>query len=241
MVMDMMTPIVKKNVLLQGIKACLFDFDGVIVDSEQLHTDIKQKTLDVLGITYPENVVINFQGRPDIDFFNYVNQELLSDQKSQQKKYSVRAMLLLKYDLYRKNNDNLELIDGIKEMLAHSKKKFDHTVIVTSSIINDVKKITDKHFHSETFDYIVSCEDTQRHKPFSDPYEKGVFLCGLRPEQCLVIEDTPNGILAAKAAGCMVAAITNTFSKRLLIEANADIVFDRYEQLLHLLNTSHRS
>ena len=122
-----------------------------------------------------------------------------------------------------------------------SKKQFDHTVIVTSSILKDVKKVTDKYFNSETFDYIVSCEDTERHKPFPDPYNRAVFLCGLRPEQCLVIEDSPTGVLAAKAAGCIVAGITNTFSQGALIEAKADIVFDRYEQLQHLLNTSRCS
>jgi|TARA_B110000091_G_scaffold211493_1_gene256247 beta-phosphoglucomutase len=241
MIMDMITPIINKNIPLQNIKACLFDFDGVIVDSEKLHTDIKNKILDELGIIDTKNVVMKFQGRPDIDFFNYVFQELLPKKIGGTRENTVKSMLLLKYDLYDKYSDNVELIDGINEMLACSKKQFDHTVIVTSSIIKDVKKVTDKYFNSETFDYIVSCEDTERHKPFPDPYNRAVFLCGLRPEQCLVIEDSPTGVLAAKVAGCFVAGITNTFPQGALIEAKADIVFDRYEQLQYLLNTSRCS
>lgn len=237
----MITPIVNKSISLHSIKACLFDFDGVIVDSENLHTHIKQKTLDVLGISYPKDIVIKFQGRPDIDFFNYVFEELLTKKTGETLEISVNEMLLLKYEMYGQHSDHVELIEGINEMLACSKKQFDHTVIVTSSIIKDVKKVTNKYFNTETFDYIVSCEDTRRHKPFPDPYSKAILLCGLRPEQCLVIEDSPNGVLAGKAAGCIVAGITNTFSQASLIAANADIVFDSYEQLMHLLQTSRAS
>jgi len=216
---------------LKGINACLFDFDGVIVDSETLHSNMKYKSLDKLGISYPENICIDFQGRPDIDFFNYVSAELAPTFPM-----TAQQILALKYDLYREHIHTLTLIDGIQDLLAFTKQQFDYTNIVTSSILMDVQRITDKFFNSETFDYIVSCEDTARHKPHPDPYQKAMALCGLKPAQCLVIEDSPNGVRAGKSAGCTVVAITTTFSKTVLQEAQADIIVADYRQLLDIFN-----
>ena len=73
---DKVTQAKNDQVPLQNISACLLDFDGVIVDSETLHSNMKYKVLDVLGITYPENICVEFQGRPDMGFFNYVSEKL---------------------------------------------------------------------------------------------------------------------------------------------------------------------
>ena len=62
-----------------------------------------------------------------------------------------------------------------------------------------------------------------------------MVLSGLKPEQCLVIEDSPKGVRAGKSAGCTVAAITTTFSQATLEAAEADIIVDNYQQLLSLL------
>ena len=226
---DKMTQAKNERFSLKGIKACLFDFDGVIVDYETLHSNMKYKSLDVVGIAYPENLCIEFQGRPDMDFFNYVSAELAPTLAM-----SAQQILALKYDLYREHIHNLTLIDGIQDMLAFTKQQFDYTNIVTSSVLIDVEQIIEKFFDRETFDYIVACEDTTRHKPHPDPYQKAMALCGLQPEQCLVIEDSPNGVRAGKSAGCTVVGITTTFSHSVLQEAQADIIVTDYQQLLDM-------
>ncbi|MEH6444332.1 MAG: HAD family phosphatase [Oceanospirillaceae bacterium] len=228
---EKVTELEKNSFLLKQIKACLFDFDGVIVDSEILHAEMKQKALDNLGVAYSKDIFAEFQGRPDLDFFNYVVAELAPTHAM-----SAKQMLAIKYQLYREHIDQLTLINGIQEVLNFSKQQCDYTAIVTSSVLIDVRHIIDNFFTSDTFDYIVSCEDTVRHKPHPDPYNKAIALCGLKPAQCLVIEDSPSGVRAAKKAGCVVVAITTTFSSAILEDAQADIIVRDYRQLLNILN-----
>ncbi len=222
----------KKEALfsLNNIDACLFDFDGVIVDSEALHAKMKKKTLDEMGISYPENIFIDFQGRPDIDFFNFIAQEF-----SSKITLSAQELLQIKYRLYRDNLDQLQLIEGANEMVDFANKQFSHTAIVTSSVAQDVQHIISTHFREGAFDQVVSFEDTLLHKPYPDPYIKGAALCGVDTHRCLVIEDSPSGIRAAKSAGCIAVGITTTFSREVLQNVDADLIVGHYEELRNYL------
>lgn len=63
-------------------------------------------------------------------------------------------------------------------------------------------------------------EDVEHGKPAPDPYLAGAELMGVAPEQCVVVEDAPAGVAAAKAAGCTVVAVTTTHRARDLVHAD---------------------
>ena len=213
---------------LSNYDACLFDFDGVIVDSEVLHEQTKRQTLDRLGINYPQDIFEDYQGSPEGDFFNFVAKEL-SD-------VPVSTMVETKRTLYRQYYDQLVLVDGVEDFVDQIKLHVEQTAIVTSSTIDDVRVVVSRYFGPEAFNQILSCEDTSRHKPFPDPYIKAAELCQVELPRCLVVEDSPNGIAAAKKAGCTVVGLTTTFTPARLVEAGADIIVDTYKELSMLLN-----
>jgi sugar-phosphatase len=70
--------------------------------------------------------------------------------------------------------------------------------------------------------YLVTSSDVARGKPAPDPYAKGAELLNLAPEDCIVIEDAPAGILSGKAAGARVVALLTTMKYELLVSAGAD-------------------
>jgi mannitol-1-/sugar-/sorbitol-6-phosphatase len=67
---------------------------------------------------------------------------------------------------------------------------------------------------------IVSGDDVERGKPDPEPYRRGAELLGLRPEECVVVEDAPSGVRAGKQAGCRVLGVLGTHSAEDLHEAD---------------------
>jgi len=73
---------------------------------------------------------------------------------------------------------------------------------------------------------IVFAEDVAQGKPKPDPYLLGAKRCGVRPENCLVVEDAPAGIQSGKAAGCQTLAVTTSHSRERMVASKADYLVD---------------
>ncbi len=78
---------------------------------------------------------------------------------------------------------------------------------------------------------LVTADDVQEGKPSPEPYLAGATKAGVSPERCLVVEDAPAGIQSAKAAGMRVVAIASTHSRKVLLNAGADLVLNRLADL----------
>ena len=88
-----------------------------------------------------------------------------------------------------------------------------------------------------SFDLIVDSSGFSKPKPDPDVFERAVLGLGTCAGKCLVIEDSLNGILTAKAAGCIAAAIPTSFTKQELARSGADFFVDNFEQLRALIET----
>jgi beta-phosphoglucomutase-like phosphatase (HAD superfamily) len=86
-----------------------------------------------------------------------------------------------------------------------------------------------------SFDFIVDSSGFSKPKPDPEIFERAILGLGTSAEECLVIEDSLNGILAAKAAGCIAAAIPTSFTKQERARSGADFVADNFEQLRVLI------
>jgi len=118
----------------------------------------------------------------------------------------------------------MQLIDGVSEFLEKLKKTQKYRYALTTSgrkVQQD--QILAKIKLTDFFPIIVTADDVQSGKPNPDPYLITVEKLKELPENCLVIEDSDNGILSAKAAGCQACGITTTFSKEYLEKAGADL------------------
>jgi len=88
---------------------------------------------------------------------------------------------------------------------------------------------------SDYFDVIVTKEEIKNGKPHPEPFLKTASKIEILPENCLVIEDSDNGIIAAKKAGCLVIGITTSLSREKLQEVGADHVVDSFDELEKIL------
>ncbi|HLO59687.1 MAG TPA: HAD family phosphatase [Bacteroidales bacterium] len=206
--------------------AIIFDLDGVIINSEDLHAEAKRITLNRYGIDYPEGIFNEFKGKTDMAFWKYVSAELTIH------KYTAEEMDASKRKTYFGIIHGMRLVDGAMDFLEHARKMFRQTAVVTSATKADLMAAEEKFGFLKWFDVVQMGEDTQNHKPHPDPYLMAIRKLNIKPAQAFVIEDSPNGVLSAKAAGCYVTGITTGFTEAELTTAGADLVVGSFAEII---------
>ncbi|WP_300119704.1 HAD family phosphatase [uncultured Enterococcus sp.] len=180
-------------------RAVIFDMDGVIVDSEAAYLKRRLDFFNRLG-EIPEHTQLQ-------DFVGLSNeavwQQLVSDAKK-------RERLKRKYDQYQNENSIKyqkylipHVIDFLEEIHAQKKK----VALASASNPQHITLMLSQCQLSKYFDVVISGENVKRNKPFPDIYLKASEQLAVLPAECLVIEDSFNGILAAKRAKMDVWAL----------------------------------
>ncbi len=202
-------------------KGILFDFDGVVVKSMEQHFDAWQKAFAEKGIhiTADEFFIMEGQGIDTISSKIGAVHGLSAADVAEVKERKVNH-----YNQYM----TIEFYDYFLSMLKSLHQKSVNMGVVTGGTRDRVLKIVDKYFNDE-FSCIVTSDDTGRGKPFPDPFLKGAELLGLKPEECIVVENAPLGIRAAKEAGMTVIAITTTLPEKFLTQA--DFVYSDFKTI----------
>lgn len=205
------------------INTIFFDLDGVIVDSEPIHAKAKKMILDAYSIPYPDSIFDDFIGQPDEVFFKYIYENL------DKQKNPYKLLLQEKNDQFFELIPEMQLVEGFTPFINEIKKRGIKTALVSSTSTYTFGLI-DKHFYlADLFDLLITEKDTERHKPFPDPYIKALQTLPASVDNTIVIEDSPNGIKSAKQAGCRVFALTTSFKMEKLIEA--DEIFNNYNEI----------
>src|SRR5512138_2968172 len=115
----------------QDFEACIFDFDGAIIDSEPLHAEAKRVTLDHFRVPYPDQLFADFKGRPDSAFFDFVATQLAAGGATAQE------MDTYKRDVYLRLFENVPLVPGVQGFLAAARQSFRKLGLATSATRRD--------------------------------------------------------------------------------------------------------
>ena len=214
---------------MKGFKGVIFDFDGVILDSEPAHERAQKEALRHFGIEEKGINFDDFRGVSDTAFF-----QSLAEQTGATCTFV--ELMEVKKKSYTGFFSETDLIPGWFSFLNYCRERGWKTAIATSSDRTDVGLALDRFDLRPHFEIIVTKEDTERHKPHPEPYLKAARLLHLNPEDTIVIEDSVNGIKAARAAGCYTIGITTSFQAPLLHEAGAQAVAGTYEEIQKLLS-----
>ena len=212
------------------LKTILFDFDGVVIDSEPLHAKAKKIILDRYKINYPASIFEEFKGKTDKVFFDFVTGTLCDQSQSSEllqnsKKAALEEIIV-----------ELKLIDGFLTFFEKVKARKIQTALVSSTSLYSLALVDNLYHISGMFDLVITEVDTDLHKPYPDPYLKALEKLSAEINTSIVIEDSPNGIRSAKSAGCFVYAITSSFPEQTLLEAGADKVVGSFNDLTKVLD-----
>lgn len=186
------------------IKAFIFDLDGVIIDSEPLHYEADRIVFREYGVELADGELDVYVG---IDARRMVTE--LRD------KYRIKTSLddlltklqCVKLDLLK--TWKFDAIDGIKDLISDLINNNIAIAMASSSPMKFIQLAIEKVGISEYFDIIVSGEHVDKSKPEPDIFLRAASLLKVKPSDCLVLEDSVNGVIAAKKAGMKCIAFLN--------------------------------
>lgn len=204
------------------IRAILFDMNGIIIDDEHLHEITVKETVKPFEIDLTHQTYLDCcAGQTDREGYEHIASKYATS-------LPLDALLEQKSKLYRAlYSSNKESYPGVVDLIHLLGKNF--TLALTSSSSRAEIDLIIKDFGvDDAFKVIVSADDVTKGKPDPEPYRITVDKLGLKPQECLAIEDSPNGILSATTAGCYCIAVTTTHIKNDLLRANL-IVDSFYE------------
>ena len=211
--------------IMSELRAIIFDFDGVIADTEPLHFAALRQVLASIDISLTETeYYTDYLGFDDRGCF-------LAALQSHQRQAS---LALLGELMDRKAHaylsavkEHLAIFPGVRELVHDATTRYP-LAIASGALRNEIELILEEAGLRKAFLHITSAEDVTRGKPAPEPFlhamaalNRQLAQPALTPDDCLVIEDSLPGIRAARAAGMKVLAVANTHTVQDLGEADA--------------------
>jgi beta-phosphoglucomutase len=206
----------------------IFDNDGVLVDSEPVINDATIRGLMEYGVTAQPEDFLPFVGAGEDRYVGGVAEKYGLTYRTEMKE----RVHEIYYDLIA---DKLKPHKGALELLAKVSRLPGKVALASSSDHEKIRASLDAAgIPADAFDLIVSGEEVPHKKPSPDIYLETARRIGATPSECIVIEDAVNGVQAAKSAGMICVAVTNSFSRETLAEAGADYIVSGLSEILSL-------
>ncbi|MFB3785626.1 MAG: HAD family hydrolase [bacterium] len=204
------------------MKAVIFDMDGVLIDSEKFHQQAEIQSLARIGV----------QVTPaDLKPFAGASRELFRRGLSERFGHHLDwdAFFAEKDRVLFDRMENVRLVPGVLPWLRDLRAKGLRLAVATSSQRRLLEFVLMKFSLDETFEQTVSANEITHSKPHPEIFLKAAALLRLNPADCAAVEDSINGVLAAKAAGMYTLAITTSFPRDQLTPA--DRIINHFEEL----------
>lgn len=197
--------------MLENIKAVIFDLDGTLVDSMWMWKSIDMEYLAAKKVSIPEDLEAfqdELEGMGFTETAKFFKERFQIEDSLEEIK---ETWLLMSREKYC---HEVPLKPGALEFLKELKKRKISVGISSSNSRELIAEVLKAHNIEAYFDCITTCCEVPKSKTAPDVYLKTAQGLGAAPEDCLVFEDVPMGILAGKRAGMKVCAIEDAYSKK---------------------------
>jgi beta-phosphoglucomutase len=212
---------------MHPIKAIVFDFDGVLANTEALHLRAYQELLAPSGVDLSEEIYCDrYLGFDDDGVFRQISTDyglMFGDEE-------IEMLIAEKGRRY-------------EHMIAHGNLLYPTAVpavrrlaatyplgIASGSLRHEIEQMLASSGIADRFQFIVSSEDTENTKPAPDPYILAAERHGLPASFCVAIEDSQWGLQSARAAGMRTIALTTTYPRDVLVD-HADVVIASLDEV----------
>lgn len=202
------------------IQAIVFDFDGVIVDSEPLHYQAIHDTAQSFGGPFSyDDYLVELVGFDDRDAFRYLMKKAgLQADEIEAKLPELCTQKQAMFDAIVERGQ-FKAVSGVLDLIDELKASDVPRAIASGATQQDIDLMLKGLNRRDAFEIIVAADDVAHSKPDPQTYRLAVEKLGLLPEQCLAIEDTPAGLKSAKYAGLRTLGLTTTTSADQLVDA----------------------
>jgi beta-phosphoglucomutase len=196
------------------IRGVLFDLDGVIVDTLHYHYLAWKHMFEKLGGTVSEHTVLLHEGRSSREILPILMEESGVNIPPEQ-----HHQFIEEKRAYYRSIVEVERYPNAFAVIDALKKRGYKTALVTACALKNMQHSLNAEQQAH-FDFIITGDEVPRAKPYPDPYLIAARKLGLEPDQCLVVENAPLGIEAARKAGMHCVAIETTLGKEYLTAAD---------------------
>ncbi len=220
------------------VKAVLFDYDGVLVNSMPFHVKAWQSVFTDFEIAIKPEEVLLREGARSIE----LAREIFADRSLEISELELKEFVDKKQQIYRKITE-AKIENGTEAFLKNLRKQGKLIGLVTGTV-----RLNIEHSHSPEFiglfNTIVTADDIKNGKPNAECYLNAARQLTISPNNCLAVENAPLGIQAAKNAGMQVAALMTTLDKAILPDADFyandlgefETIFEKISTNNHRLN-----
>lgn len=211
-------------------KAVIFDLDGTIIDTEKYYRRVWPQALEHFGYhpTDEQALALRSLGRP---FAPQRLKEWFGED------FDYDMVRNYRKELFEKciREEGVVLKPGVKELLEYLKEKKITIAIATATDIERTNRYLDMVGIRDYFDKICSAANVKEGKPAPDVYLEACRQLGLAPEACFAVEDAPNGIRSAAAAGCRVIFVPDQTKDEPEVEKLIYAKVERANEIIDLL------
>jgi beta-phosphoglucomutase len=221
-----------------GLRALIFDFNGVLVDDEPLHFALFARVLAEEGVTLTkEEYYAKYLSCPDRELFERV----LRDKGAAFDAGRIARLAERKAKYYGENSDGVILFPGAREFVKEAARRFP-LAVASGARREEIELAFARAGLLSSFQAIVGAEDVVRGKPDPEAFRLALKRINdplgsdILPGECLVVEDSREGIEAAHRAGMKCLAVANSYPEEELkpadwvIKSLGDVVVERLER-----------
>jgi beta-phosphoglucomutase len=208
------------------IQTVIFDMDGVIVDTEPVHRYAYFQQFSELNIDVTEEMFTSFTGNSTRNVFQNLKTLFNLDQ-------DVEDLIQRKRSIFNKAFDtksDLELLEGVEVLIKDFHQKGMQLILASSASKVTIERVFGRFKLHQYFTHIVSGEDFPKSKPDPAIFEHAASLSVAVKANCIVIEDSTNGVKAAKAAGIYCVGYNSIHSKLQDLSA-ADVIINHFNEI----------
>jgi HAD superfamily hydrolase (TIGR01509 family) len=210
----------------KNIKCVIFDMDGVIIDSEELHKKAYYETFNALNVEVSDTLYKSFTGSSTINAF----QKLVAHFDLKNNPEELVLDKRKRYVNFFENAPNLRLVAGVAEIIGYLYEKGITLILASSSAMINIDRVFNRFHLNQYFTAKISGADLKESKPNPEIFNKAAILANIQKENCVIIEDSDNGVTAANNANIFVFGYANKLSEGQTLE-NADFVITHFNQL----------
>ena len=200
--------------------------DGVIVDTEPVHRYAYYKQFEELNIDVTDAMYTSFTGFSTRNTFQTLKEQF-------QLTHEVEDLIQRKRSIFNDafdTNADLELLEGVRTLIEDLHQNGIQLILASSASKVTIDRVFTRFGLHDFFTHIVSGEDFPKSKPHPAIFEHAASLSIAPKENCIVIEDSTNGVKAAKSAGIYCVGYISEHSKDQHLD-EADLVINHFKEL----------
>ena len=205
------------------MKGVIFDMDGVIIDSEPIHIKLEKELLIESGGDYSKVKHEDFMGTTDAHMWGTFKEQFNIE-------LSVEELINIKRQRFIDSIDQIPLVDNVLDFMESLRNSGFKLGLASSNNQKAVEAVKNKFGLDKYIEVFMNGEAVTNGKPHPEIFLTTAEKLGVNPEDCVVIEDSRNGVLAAKAAGMKCIGFQNKNSGGQVL-SEADLIVNSYKEL----------